>query len=89
MPLVVKVPVTESERGWGQKIDDYVVCLSNEDGLAFTKEFNSKNDKTEVPDWYMVVKDAPMPLDISEKQFEALNKSKTKRLWLSDLKLIK
>lgn len=89
MPLVVKVPVIESERGWGRKVDDWMVCLSNEDGLNFTKEFNSKNKPGPAPDWYMIVEDTPEPLDISEEQYKFLNKTEKKRVWLSDLKLIK
>jgi len=86
MATVVKVPVVESERGWGRKIDDYMVCLSYADGLEFTKEFNAKNTETTVPDWYMVVEDSPKPLDITDKQYKKLKKEK--RMWLSSLKNI-
>ena len=33
--VVIKVPVIESERGWGSKVDDFMVCLSVEDANAF------------------------------------------------------
>lgn len=51
--LAVMVPVIESERGWGQKIDDHMVCLTNEDAGNFSKEFNGKNKPGPTPDWYM------------------------------------
>jgi hypothetical protein len=82
--LAVKVPVTESERGWGRKIDDYMVCLSMEDAKAFTKEFNAKNTDETVPDWYMVVENEPIPMDLTDAQFKRLKKEK--RIWLSSLK---
>ena len=85
---VVIVPVTESERGWGRKIDDYMVCLSVKDALKFTKEFNAKNTSETVPDYYMVVEHEPQPMDITEKQYEAVLKSKKKRMWLNSLEKI-
>lgn len=85
----VKVPVTESERGWGRKIEDYMVCLSTEDALNFTKEFNSKNSPGPAPDWYMQVEDDPIPFDITEKQLNVIKETEKKRIWLSFLKNIK
>jgi hypothetical protein len=86
MPLAVKVPVTESEAGWGRKIDDHMVCLSNEDALTFTKEFNSRNTESATPDWYMIVEHQPQPIDITDKQMKLLKKEK--RVWLSSLRNI-
>lgn len=51
--IAIKVPVVESERGWGRKIDDWMVCLTIEDAQAFKKEFNSENISSTTPDWYM------------------------------------
>lgn len=82
-----KVAVTESERGWGRKIDDYMVCQSHEDALAFTKEFNSKNTEETAPDWYMVVEHDPEQITLTQTQFDYLIESN--RVWLSDLKRIK
>ena len=31
--LAVKVAVIESESGWGSRVDDYMVCLSNDDAI--------------------------------------------------------
>ncbi len=82
--LAVKVPVTESERGWGRKIDDYMVCLSMEDAKVFTKEFNANNTEETTPEWYMVVEHEPIPVDLTEDQFKRLKEEK--RIWWSSLK---
>ena len=50
------VPMFESERGWGSKIDGYAGPFDNYD-LAedFQKRFNEKNNsETKVPDWYIM-----------------------------------
>lgn len=82
--LAVKIPVIESERGWGRKIDDWMVCTSVEDAKKFEKEFNSKNTESTAPDWYMQVEGDPEPIDITESQMSELKKRK--RIWLSELK---
>jgi len=84
--LVVKVAVIESERGWGRKIDDYMVCLNVLDAFLFEKEFNSKNTAESTPDWYMQVEGDPTPIDISEKQYNHIQSQENKREWLSKLK---
>lgn len=87
--LAIKIPVIESERGWGSKIDDYMVCLSNEDAKNFCKEFNAENTEKSTPDWYMRADFEPKPHDLNQAQFDALNKSEKQRMWLSMLKDIK
>lgn len=82
--VAVKVPVIESERGWGSKTDDYMICLSADDARKFVNEFNSKNTGTTVPEWYMYAESQIQPIDISDKQFKFLKKNK--RVWLSTLK---
>lgn len=52
-----KVVIIESERGWGQKIDEIKYFTDEKKAKEFVKEYNSYNDKTEVPDWYMYAKD--------------------------------
>jgi hypothetical protein len=52
--MKTKVVIIESERGWSRKIDEIKEFDTYKEALAFTKEFNSYNDKKEVPDWYMV-----------------------------------
>ena len=86
MKTAVKIPVIESERGWGRKIDDWMVCLSVEDTKQFEQEFNSKNIETTTPDWYMQVEGEPEPIDLNDEQFDFLQKHK--RVWLSMLSKI-
>ena len=50
---MTKVEIIESEAGWGQKVDDVKEFDTHEKAAAFVEEFNSFNDKSEVPDWYM------------------------------------
>lgn len=47
------VYLIESERGWGQRVDDVREFDNHETALAYVREFNSKNDLDYVPDWYM------------------------------------
>lgn len=82
--LAVMIPVIESERGWGRKVDDHMVCLTTEDTRAFEKEFNSKNQADSTPEWYMQVEGEPITVDITESQMKYLVKNK--RVWLSELK---
>ncbi len=81
--LAVKIAVLESERDWGSKIDDYMVCLSVKDAKTFEKEFNEQNEPSSVDDWYMQVIGEPIPIDLTEKQFLKLQSEK--RVWLSIL----
>lgn len=78
-----KIAVYESERGWGRKIDDWMVCLTSEDALLFKNEFNSENTEESVPDWYMVVIDEPVPIMLNSTQYSVLQKEK--RVWLSSI----
>lgn len=83
MKKAVKVPVLESERGWGSKIDDHMVCLSISDAETFIKEFNADNNLDVVPDWYMVALAEIMPIDLTDEQFKKLEQEK--RIWLKQL----
>ncbi len=85
--IAFKVAVIESEKDWGRKIDDYMVCQSYEDGLLFTEDFNSKNTEESIPDWYMVVEDKPEIINLNQSQFNYLVENN--RVWLSQLKNIK
>lgn len=51
--LKVKVYIMESERGWGQRVDEVKEFDTAVEADAFIEEYNSKNTDTEVPDWYM------------------------------------
>jgi len=56
---LVHVALIESERGFGQKIDEikeFRGYNAQAEAEAFVKEFNSKNDQDQVPDWYMYAK---------------------------------
>jgi hypothetical protein len=48
------VTIIESERGWGQRVDEVKEFDKFEDAQAFVDEFNSHNTSLTVPDWYMV-----------------------------------
>jgi len=81
-----KVIVIESERNYGSRIDDYMVCLSIDDANTFITQFNAKNNQPVVPDWYMFAEINPTPIKLSENQYTKLTKDK--RAWLSQLKNI-
>ena len=50
---MIKIYITESERGWGSKVE-YIKKFDTKDlAQAYIDEFNCKNDKETVPDWYM------------------------------------
>ena len=84
--IAVKIAVWEYEKGWGSKVDDYMVCKTIEDAKAFKKEFNGKNTEESTPDWYMQVEGDPIPFDITEEQFKVLEEKD--RVWLGTLKQI-
>lgn len=47
------VQIIESERGWGQRVDEERAFDTYEEAAKFRDEFNSHNNEAEVPDWYM------------------------------------
>jgi hypothetical protein len=53
IPMATKVLIIESERGWGQRIDERKEFPTYEEAKAFVTEYNSHNNLPEVPDWYM------------------------------------
>ena len=48
-----RVDVIESERGWGQKVDEVKYFTTQEEARDFCSKFNAQNTETYVPDWYM------------------------------------
>jgi hypothetical protein len=48
-----KVEIIESERGWGQKIDEVKYFDSEESAKDFCKRYNADNPAGPAPDWYM------------------------------------
>ena len=51
---MTKVYIYEVDRFMGSKLDETIEFERLADALVFCDEFNSKNDKNVVPDWYMV-----------------------------------
>lgn len=91
MPAAVyAVPVIESERGWGRKIDDYMLCLSEEDAKAWARKFNSQNPPGPAPDWYMQAEDDSIELiEVTSTQLKIIEKSRDGRMWKSELACLK
>lgn len=52
--LHARVDIIESERGWGQKIDETICFTTAKEADAFVTKYNKQNTGTTVPDWYMV-----------------------------------
>jgi len=49
----VRVQIIESERGWGQKVDEVKYFDTYEEAEAFVNDYNKENNLPYVPDWYM------------------------------------
>jgi hypothetical protein len=53
-PVAYRVDIIESERGWGQKIDETKYFDNELEAKAFVQRYNDTyNTAREVPDWYM------------------------------------
>jgi len=85
--LAAKIAVFESEKGWGRKLDDWMVCLSSSEAHAFKQEFNSNNTSDTVPEWYMQAEGDPEPINLTFNQYMKLKDNK--RMWLKDLEKLK
>lgn len=57
-----RVDIIESERGWGQKIDEQRFFDSADAAYKFQEEFNKANTALVAPDWYMQAQD-PVRVD--------------------------
>lgn len=57
-----EVTIIESERGWGQKVDEVKEFTSSDEAWRFVDEFNKPNNKAQTPDWYMKALD-PVRVD--------------------------
>jgi hypothetical protein len=62
-----KVAIIESERGWGQKIDEVREFESYEDAKRFQVDFNKDNTELVVPDWYMAAQNPVFDSTIPDK----------------------
>ncbi len=78
-----KVEIIESERGWGSKVDDYMICLSQQDAELFKEEFNSFNISVTIPEWYMAASSIST-IELNDAQLQKLNEYK--RIYWSQLK---
>lgn len=59
VPMNFVVPMLESERGWGSKVDGYAGPFeTKEEAERFRDAYNQKhNNSPVVPDWYIVALD--------------------------------
>lgn len=58
-PKAFRVDIIESERGWGQKIDESIYFDNELEARLYVKTYNDKHNPPlkpgeGVPDWYMV-----------------------------------
>jgi hypothetical protein len=60
-----RVDIIESERGWGQKIDESLFFDTLTAAQSFVTNYNKDNNLPAVPDWYMY---ASTPVYISDEQ---------------------
>ena len=52
-----KVIIIESERGWGQKIDETIYYDNEAEAIKFVNDYNKKhNPPGPAPDWYMIAR---------------------------------
>lgn len=58
------VTIIESERGWGQRVDEVKEFDDYDEALDFVEKFNAQNDKDYVPDWYMRA-EKPHPITVN------------------------
>lgn len=49
----VKVLIIESERDWGQRVDEVKEFDTDKEADDYIKKYNKSNNKSVVPDWYM------------------------------------
>lgn len=47
------VDLIESERGWGQRLDETLEFDDYDKACEYVRDFNAQNDLPHVPDWYM------------------------------------
>ena len=49
------VEIIESERGWGQRVDEQIPFDTHEEAVTYCKNYNTKYNPPldDTPDWYM------------------------------------
>lgn len=54
IPNAYRVDIIESERGWGQKLDETIYFDNESEARKYAEDYNNKyNNLDYVPDWYM------------------------------------
>lgn len=58
-PVAFRVDIIESERGWGQKIDETIYFDNEDEAKDYVRKYNDKYNPPlkageSVPDWYMM-----------------------------------
>lgn len=54
LPQAYRVDIIESERGWGQKIDETLYFDNEDEARNYADDYNHKHNTLDyVPDWYM------------------------------------
>lgn len=51
-----RVDIIESERGWGQKVDETKFFDSFDSAAAFVESYNADLPDGPAPDWYMIAR---------------------------------
>lgn len=51
--VLFRVDIIESERDWGQKIDETKYFDNEPEAVAFCQAYNAQNPAGPAPDWYM------------------------------------
>jgi hypothetical protein len=67
------VNIIESERGWGQRVDEQKIFDTESEALEYAANYNKTNNAKTVPDWYMY----------AQKPFKADVKSDD--VWLQEI----
>lgn len=60
MRTVFSVTIIESERGWGQRVDEVKEFEDPNEAWKFVEDYNKDNNLDTVPDWYMMALDPVM-----------------------------
>jgi hypothetical protein len=54
LPTAYRVDMIESERGWGQKLDESVYFDNEAEARKYALDYNLKHNNLDyVPDWYI------------------------------------
>lgn len=63
---MTKVFIIESERGWGQRVEETIEFPTREAAIAYATEYNQRYNPPldEVPDWYMYAQVEGDPLEM-------------------------